>query len=109
MLMAAKPFDDLRGFLATLEAEKQLLRIHQEVKLEPDLGAAGCAVSKLDGNTAPALLFENIDGFENARVALNVHGSWANHALMLGLPKNTPLREQCFELSARWRKFPVPI
>jgi vanillate/4-hydroxybenzoate decarboxylase subunit C len=105
----AELFDDLRGFLAALEAENQLLRIHQEVKLEPDLGAAGCAVSRLDGNTAPALLFENIDGFENAKVALNVHGSWANHALMLGLPKDTPLKEQCFELAARWRKFPVPI
>jgi vanillate/4-hydroxybenzoate decarboxylase subunit C len=105
----AEPFDDLRGFLAALEAENQLLRIQQEVKLEPDLGAAGCAVSKLDGNTAPALLFENIDGFENAKVALNVHGSWANQALMLGLPKDTPLKEQCFELAARWRKFPVPI
>jgi vanillate/4-hydroxybenzoate decarboxylase subunit C len=103
------PFDDLRSFLITLEDNDQLLRIEQPVKLEPDLGAAGRAVSNLDGNTAPALLFDNIDGFQEARVALNVHGSWANHALMLGLPGNTPLKEQFFELADRWQRYPVPV
>ncbi|MDH6449938.1 MULTISPECIES: non-oxidative hydroxyarylic acid decarboxylases subunit C [unclassified Streptomyces] len=103
------PYDDLRSFLSALEADKQLLRIDREVKPEPDLGAAGRAVANLDGNTAPALLFENIKGFSDARVALNVHGSWANHALMLGLPKETSLKEQFFELGDRWQKFPVPV
>ena len=103
------PYEDLRGFLEVLERERQLLRISRPVRPEPDLGAAGRAVANLDGATAPALLFGNIDGYENASVALNVHGSWANHALMLGLPKQTPVREQFHELAARWDKFPVPV
>jgi vanillate/4-hydroxybenzoate decarboxylase subunit C len=75
-------FDSLRDFLAVLGANGQLLRIKNEVAPEPDLGAAGRAVNEL-GENAPALLFENVLGFEDARVALNVHGSWPNNALML--------------------------
>jgi vanillate/4-hydroxybenzoate decarboxylase subunit C len=103
------PCDDLRSFLQVLESERQLLRISRHVRPEPDLGAAGRAVASMDGATAPALLFDSIDGFENAAVALNVHGSWANHALMLGLPKQTPIQDQFHELAARWAKFPVPV
>jgi vanillate/4-hydroxybenzoate decarboxylase subunit C len=103
------PYDDLRSFLRVLEGEHQLLRITRPVRPEPDLGAAGRAAANLDGATAPALLFDNIDGYENATVALNVHGSWANHALMLGLPKQATVREQFHELAARWEKFPVPV
>ncbi|HEY2694834.1 MAG TPA: non-oxidative hydroxyarylic acid decarboxylases subunit C [Pseudonocardiaceae bacterium] len=99
-------YDDLRGFLDALDAEKQLLHIDRPVKPEPDLGAAGRAVANL-GATAPALLFDNIDGFSDARVALNVHGSWANHALMLGMPKTSSIKEQFVELGERWLKFPV--
>jgi 4-hydroxybenzoate decarboxylase len=102
------PHDDLRSFLDTLESENQLLRVKRRVSPEPDLGAAGRAVSNLDGDTAPALLFTEIDGYERARVALNVHGSWANHALMLGMAKDTPVKEQFHELHRRWQKFPVP-
>jgi UbiD family decarboxylase len=103
------PHDDLRSFLVALEDNGQLLRIERPVMLEPDLGAAGRAVSNLDGNTAPALLFNDINGFRDARVALNVHGSWANHALMLGLPPGAPIRQQFFELADRWQSFPVPV
>jgi 3-polyprenyl-4-hydroxybenzoate decarboxylase len=103
------PYDDLRSYLEVLESERQLLRVSRQVKPEPDLGAAGRAAANLDGATAPALLFDNIDGYENATVALNVHGSWANHALMLGLPKQTPVREQFHELARRWEKFPVAV
>jgi UbiD family decarboxylase len=66
-------------------------------------------VSNLDGTNAPALLFSNIDGYENAKVALNVHGSWANHALMLGMPKKSSIKEQFFELGERWKRFPVGV
>lgn len=41
-------------------------------------------------------------------VVTNVHGSWANHALMMGMPKDTPVKEQFHELNRRWDKFPVP-
>jgi UbiD family decarboxylase len=81
-------YDDLRSFLDTLDKKGQLLRITEELNPEPDLAAAANAVSRL-GDTAPALFFNNVKGFTSARIAMNVHGSWANHALALGLPKDT--------------------
>ncbi len=38
---------------------------------------------------------------------MNVHGSWANHALALGLPKAMGVKEQVNEFSRRWDTFPV--
>ena len=101
-------FDDLRGFLAHLEANSQLLRISDPVLPEPDLGAAGRAISDI-GEDTPALLFENIRGYHDARVALNVHGSWPNNALMLGLDKNTSSKAQFFEFVRRYQQFPGEV
>ena len=101
-------YPDIRAFLQRLEEKGQLLHVEQEVQLEPDLGAAGRAVSNF-GDTAPALLFNHIHGYKNAKVVMNVIGSWANHALMLGMPKSTPPREQFFEFVRRWENFPVPV
>ena len=85
---------DLRSFIQTLEQEGQLLRIKEEVLPEPDISAACTANNKGLGETAPALLFENIKGFPgNVNLAANVHGSWPNMALTFGMPKNTPLKE----------------
>lgn len=99
-------YKGLREFLARLEAEGQLLRVQGEVMPEPDLSAAGRAAPNLENG--PAILFENVKGYHN-QVALNVHGSWANHALMLDLPKDTPVKDQFFELSRRWDKYPVMV
>lgn len=101
-------YRDLRAFLEKLESEGQLLRVTQQVNPEPDLGSAARAVNNL-GEQAPALLFNNILGYNNARVALNVHGSWPNHALMMGLPKDTPVKEQFLEFARRWNNYPVPV
>ncbi|MFJ8925518.1 non-oxidative hydroxyarylic acid decarboxylases subunit C [Streptomyces sp. NPDC102364] len=100
------PYDDLRSFLGTLEKEGQLLRISDEVLPEPDLAAAANATGRI-GENAPALFFDNVKGFTDAQIAMNVHGSWANHALALGLPKNTPVKEQVEEFARRWDAFPV--
>jgi UbiD family decarboxylase len=51
-------------------------------------------------------MVENIKGYNNS-VVLNVHGSWKNSALMMGLPKNTSVKDQFFELDKRWSKYPV--
>ena len=51
--------DTFRDYLAELEGHGQLLRIDDEVKAEPDLGAAGAAAPKL-GDRAPALLFTDV-------------------------------------------------
>ncbi|MCO5997467.1 non-oxidative hydroxyarylic acid decarboxylases subunit C [Actinoallomurus rhizosphaericola] len=99
-------YDDLRGFLDTLEREGQLLRVSDEVLPEPDLAAAANAAGRI-GEGAPALWFDNVQGFTDARIVLNVHGSWPNHALALGLPKNTRTRDQVEEFARRWDDFPV--
>ncbi|MBR7832525.1 UbiD family decarboxylase [Actinospica durhamensis] len=99
-------YDDLRSFLATLEEEGQLLRITEQVRPEPDIAAAANAAGRI-GENAPALWFDNVHGFTDARIAMNVHGSWANHALALGLPKNTAVKEQVAEFARRWDAFPV--
>ncbi|WP_406349770.1 non-oxidative hydroxyarylic acid decarboxylases subunit C [Streptomyces sp. NBC_00658] len=99
-------YDDLRSFLDTLDKEGQLLRVTEEVMPEPDIAAAANAVARM-GDSAPALHFDNIHGFTSARIAMNVHGSWANHALALNLPKETGPREQVEEFIRRWARFPV--
>ena len=101
----AKVYEGLREFLQTLEEEGQLVRVKDEVMPEPDIGAAGRAAANMKGN-APAILFEKIKGYKG-KVVTNVHGSWANHALMMGMPKDATTKEQFFELNRRWDKYPV--
>ena len=100
----AKIYRDLRDFLQTLEEEGQLVRVKEEVNPEPDIGAAGRAASNI--KNGPAVLFEKVKGYKH-KVVTNVHGSWSNHALMLGMDKDTPTKEQFFELNRRWDKYPV--
>lgn len=40
---------------------------------------------------------------------MNVIGSWPNHAMMLGMPKDTPVKEQFFEFAKRYDRFPMPV
>jgi vanillate/4-hydroxybenzoate decarboxylase subunit C len=98
----------LRDFLEVLETNGQLLRIPEEVSLEPDIGAAGRAITQI-GETSPALSFEKIKGYKNARIVLNVHGSWPNHALLMGMPKDSDTRAQFFEFVKRYQQFPGKI
>lgn len=104
--MTSKVFDDLRGFLAELESCGQLFQISDQVLPEPDLAAAANAVCRL-GEGAPALIFDNVAGFTNAKIALGVHGSWRNHALALGMPMGTSVKDQIAEFIRRWETFPV--
>lgn len=101
----AKTYKDLREFLTTLEEEGQLVRVTEEVMPEPDIAAAGRAAGNI--KNSPAVLFEKVCGYKYS-VVTNVHGSWQNHALMMGMDKNTPVKEQFLELNRRWDKFPVP-
>ncbi|MGW2034005.1 non-oxidative hydroxyarylic acid decarboxylases subunit C [Streptomyces sp. NPDC001811] len=99
-------YDDLRSFLHALDKEGQLLRVTDEVVPEPDIAAAANAAPRM-GDAAPALYFDNVRGFIDARIAMNVHGSWANHALALGLPKQTGAKAQVAEFIRRWEDFPM--
>lgn len=97
-------YRDLREFLKLLESENQLVRIKDEVMPEPDLSAIGRSAPNMENG--PAVLIEKIKGYKNPAV-LNVHGSWQNIALMLNLPKDTPVKEQFFALKELWAKYPV--
>lgn len=99
-------FDDLRSFLQALDDQGQLLKISEEVNAEPDLAAAANATGRI-GDGAPALWFDNIRGFTDARVTMNTIGSWQNHAISLCLPPNTPVKKQIDEFIRRWDNFPV--
>jgi vanillate/4-hydroxybenzoate decarboxylase subunit C len=100
-----RAYQDFREFLAVLDQEKQLLRITDPMQPEPDLAAAAAAATKL-GNRSPALLFNNIGGYSDVQLAMNVQGSWANHALAMGLPQDTAIRDQFFEFVRRYRMYP---
>jgi vanillate/4-hydroxybenzoate decarboxylase subunit C len=100
-----RAYQDLREFLSVLESEQQLLRVTEQVKFEPDLAAAACALTKI-GETVPAIQFNKIAGCTDAQVVMNVHGSWPNHALALGMDKKAPLREQFFEFVRRFQQYP---
>src|SRR3954447_5676124 len=98
-------YQDLREFLSVLEQQRQLLRITDSVIPEPDLAAAACAIARM-GESTPAIHFDNIAGYTNARIVMNVHGSWPNHALALGMDKHAPLRDQFFEFVRRFQLYP---
>ncbi|WP_432562376.1 non-oxidative hydroxyarylic acid decarboxylases subunit C [Kineococcus sp. SYSU DK003] len=98
--------DDLRSFLDALEAKGQLLRVTERVKPEPDLAAAANATGRI-GDQAPALWFDDVEGFTEARIALNTLGSWPNHAIAMGLEPTTTTKDQVAEFIRRWEQFPV--
>jgi UbiD family decarboxylase len=98
-------YDDLRSFLRTLDEQGQLLRITEEVAPERDIATAANAACRV-GDGAPALYFDSVTGFARARIAMNVHGSWANHALALGMDKDSTTKDQVDEFIRRWTKFP---
>ncbi len=98
-------FNDLRSFLAQLEKEGQLVTFSEEILPEP--GIRGVARGSGDiGPTAPAVIIDNVIGHKGKKIAVNVHGSWANHAVMMGMPKATSLKDQFHELCNRWDSYP---
>ena len=98
-------FKDLRSFLHRLEAEGQLVHYFEELAPEPDVRALMRGAADI-GPTGPAVMLHNIRGYAGKRVAVNVHGSWANHALMLDMPKSAGIKEQFYELDRRWDRYP---
>lgn len=98
-------FNDLRSFLKELDENKQLVTIKDEIYPEPNIGAIGRAAVNLPNG--PAVLIENVTGYPYP-VATNVCGSWENHAIMMGLPKDTSVREQFFAMEERWDKLVPP-
>ncbi|MBW6101196.1 UbiD family decarboxylase [Escherichia coli] len=100
-------FDDLRSFLQALDDHGQLLKISEEVNAEPDLAAAANATGRI-GDGAPALWFDNIRGFIDARVAMNTIGSLGRTTRFPSACRQTPrLKKQIDEFIRRWDNFPI--
>jgi len=100
-------YRDLRSFLTKLEEEGQLVHITDEILPEPTIREIGRAACDLPNG--PAVMIENIKGHPGKRVVLNVHGSWANHALMLGMDKTATVKEQFFNLLEKWDRYPGEV
>jgi len=101
-------FRDLRSFLEKLEAEGQLVHFHDEVMPEPDIRAIMRGAADV-GPGGPAVMIHNITGYTGKKLVVNVHGSWANHALMMGMPPATSIKEQFYELERRWDDYPGEV
>lgn len=92
-------FDDLRSFLQALDDQGQLLKISEEVNAEPDIAAAANATGRI-GDGAPALWFDNIRGFTDARVAMNTIGSGRIMRSLWGCHRTRQLKSRLTSLSA---------
>ncbi|AKQ43488.1 ubiquinone biosynthesis protein UbiD [Aurantiacibacter atlanticus] len=97
----AQSISSLRDFLELLEDEGQAINWNERVLPEPGVRNIAVAASR-DANGAPAILFNNIAGYPGKRLAVGVHGSWNNIALLLGREKGTTIRELFFEIAGRW-------
>jgi UbiD family decarboxylase len=81
-------FEDLRGFLAHLESQGQLVRVKDEVDVKYEIAAGMRKTSDIDG---PALLFENIKGYSGWRVLGGLFATRKLVALGLGVPQEQML------------------
>ena len=84
------PYRDLRDWIDHLERNEELIRIKEQIQIEPDAGAIGRAVCDLEG---PAVLAENVAGFETP-MSIGLHASWRRSAMAIGLPKTSGHKEQ---------------
>jgi UbiD family decarboxylase len=98
--MANSFYMDLRAFLAKLEAEGDLKRVHAEVDAKHELGAI-CKLSNEKPNS-PALLFENVRG-SNIPVVGQLLASDKRVAMALGLSQ-----ENVFEETVERANHPLP-
>jgi len=101
-------YKDLRSFLSKLEDEKQLVHYTDPVQPSLDIGCISQVISEM-GHYGPAVMLDNIVGYEDRRIVVGVHGSWANHALSLGLPKSATVKEQFFSVCDKWAQYPGQI
>jgi len=93
------PYNDFREWIKKIEDEGELLRIKDEVRLEPDIGAAAQASVLTNG---PGLFFERLLGYPPTHtLTIALMGSIRRLALSLELPKSTTRAELVKELARR--------
>lgn len=96
-------FKDLRSFLRKLDEEGQLVKYDKPIKLSPEWYDMVRALPRL-GQYGPALITDQLEGYKGQRIVAGLQASAANCALMLGLPKDTILKDQIEHVSELWDK-----
>jgi 4-hydroxy-3-polyprenylbenzoate decarboxylase len=95
--------------MAQLEAEGELKRVKTSVDWDDEISQI---IRKVYMQSGPALLFENIKGHENTfsrRLFTNGLGTQARVNLMLGLPKDTAIRETIQTIRKRMKRPLEPV
>ncbi len=97
-------YRDLREWIEHLETEGELVRLKEEIRLEPDVGAISRAIADVQGL---GVLADNIFGFHDARIAIGLSASWRRSAMTLGLPKESSHREMVKAWEKALGRYPV--
>ena len=102
------PFQDLREWIDHLEDEGELLRLKEEISLEPDIGAIGQAICDMNkrGLNAPGIVAENIVGC-NTKLAIGLDAAWNRTAMAFGLPKDASFNEQKEVWLKAYDRYPI--
>jgi UbiD family decarboxylase len=82
----------LRHFISRLETEGELVRINEEVDWKYEIGEKTRLTQKSDLKP-PALLFENVKGYQGHRILTNGLSSYSKIAIALDLPPLTPFKD----------------
>ncbi len=77
-------FKDLREFLKVLEKENELIKVKHKVSPILEITEIADRMMKMPGG-GKALLFENVEGYENIPVLINAFGSEKRMKLALGV------------------------
>jgi len=102
------PFRDLREWINYLDREGELLRLKEEVSLEPDVGAIAKAICEMNkrGGKAPGILAENIAGCDK-KLAIGLDAAWDRTAMAFGLSKEASLKEQKEAWLKAYSRYPI--
>lgn len=89
-------FTDLQSFCAFLEREGDLVRVQAPV--DPTSYELTAILWELYDRSGPAVVFENVKGYEGIPVVSNIMGNIDRVAQVLGLAKGTPYRavRECY-------------
>ncbi|MFC2020153.1 UbiD family decarboxylase domain-containing protein, partial [Chloroflexota bacterium] len=85
-------YRDLREWMAHLEDEGELVRLKDEARLEPDIGAIGRAILNTEG---PAVWAQRLFGYDETRsLVIGLAATPSRVGMALGLPQDSPMSEQ---------------
>ena len=90
--MDKKDITTIRGLVEYLQREDEILIT--EKKVDPLCEVIGVAKAFEDG---PAVLFENVKGYPNHRILINVFGNGARVARIFGVADHKELKFKCLD------------